>query len=132
MAAKSAYLEGKILDHVLGRTTYTAPATLYAALFTSAPNDAGGGTEVSAGGYARVAITNNTTNFPNASGSSKSLAVAHVFPTASAVWGSVVAVGLYDASTGGNLLYWASITPRTVNSGDIQNLGIGSFTFTED
>jgi len=51
--SKSDYLEGKVLDHLLGRTTYTAPATVYVALYTSAPTDSGGGTEVS-GGLRRV------------------------------------------------------------------------------
>lgn len=40
------YLENKLLDHFLGTTAYTMPSPVYVALFTVAPGDAGGGTEV--------------------------------------------------------------------------------------
>lgn len=69
------------------------------------PNDAGtGGVEVSGGGYARVSITNNTTNFPNASNGSKSNGTVITFPSATVAWGTVVGWGIWDASTGGNLI----------------------------
>lgn len=133
MAGKSDYLENKILDHVLGNTAFSAPANLYFALFTSAPTDAGGGTEVSGFSYARVNLTNNTTNFPNASGGSKSNGAAITFPTASGSWGSVVAFGVFDAATSGNLLYWAMLTtPKTVGNGDAVAFDIGQVVFTED
>lgn len=103
--SKSDYLESKVLDHLLGRTTYTAPATVYVALYTTAPTDAGGGTEVSGGGYARKAVTNDATNWPAASGGSKANGTAIAFPEATANWGTVVAWGLFDASSDGNLLY---------------------------
>lgn len=104
--SKSDYLENKILDHVLGGGDYTRPATVYVGLFTTAPSDTGGGTEVSGGSYARVAVTNNATNFPAASSGSKSNGTAITFPAATANWGTVVAFGIFDASSGGNLLYW--------------------------
>lgn len=63
----SNFLEGSLLDHVFGSVDYTPPVTFYVALFTVTPSDSGGGTEVSGGSYARVAMTNNPTNFPNAS-----------------------------------------------------------------
>lgn len=104
--SKSNYLENALLDHVLGGGDYTRPATVYAALFTVAPGEAAGGTEVTGGSYARVAITNNATNFPAASGGSKSNGTAITFPQASANWGTVVALGVFDASTSGNLLFY--------------------------
>jgi len=64
MAGKSDYLENTILDLVYGGVAYTPPAILYVALFSVAPTDAGGGTELSGGGYARVAVPNDLTNFP--------------------------------------------------------------------
>ena len=65
MAAFSDYLENKVLGHVFGGTAYTAPTTLYVALYTVAPSDTGGGTEVSGGAYAinfyfNVSCTNPT------------------------------------------------------------------------
>ena len=50
--SKSDYLENEILDHVLGGADYSRPATVYIALYTAAPTDAGGGTEVTGGSYA--------------------------------------------------------------------------------
>ena len=72
MAAFSDYLENKVLGHVFGGTAYTAPTTLYVALYTVAPSDTGGGTEVSGGGYARQTSTftvsgTNPTEATNAS-----------------------------------------------------------------
>jgi len=130
----SDFTEQKLLDHLLGATSYTPPATLYFALFTSAPSDSGGGTEVSGGSYARVGVTNNTTNFPNASGTSptsKANGTAITFPTASANWGTVVAVGIFDASSGGNLIAWADLTAnKTINNGDTGSFASSSLTFS--
>mgnify|MGYP001016290781 FL=1 len=130
----SDYLEQKVLNHVFGATAYSAPGTLYFALFTAAPSDSGGGTEVTGGSYARVALTNNTTNFPNATGTSptsKSNGVAVTFPTASANWGTVVAFGIFDASSGGNLICWADLTAnKTVNNGDTASFAASALTIT--
>ena len=61
--ALSDYLENKLIDHVFRGTAYTAPGTVYVALFTSACSDSAGGTEVSGGSYARAALTTTTTNW---------------------------------------------------------------------
>jgi hypothetical protein len=133
MAGKSDYLENKVLDLLLGAVSYTVPTTVYVALYTAAPTDAGGGTEVSGGGYARVAVTNNTTNFPAASNGSKSNGTTISFPTATADWGTVVAVGIFDAATAGNLLFWANLTTsKTIQNGDTAQFSAGSLSFTED
>lgn len=133
MAGKSDYLENKILDHILGATAYSAPATLYFALFTSAPNDAGSGTEVSGGSYARVAVTNNATNFPNAASGTKSNGAAIAFAQATATWGTITSFAIFDALSSGNMLFWADLTtPRTVQSGDTLSFPIGSILFIED
>jgi hypothetical protein len=115
----SDYLENKLLDNLFGATAYTVPGTLYVSLFTAAPSDSGGGTEVTGGSYARVAVTNNTTNWPNASGGAKSNGTIITFPTPTANWGTVVAFGIHDAASAGNLLAWATLTTnRTINNGD--------------
>lgn len=133
----SVYLEKKLLDHVWGKTTFTAPATTYWALLTVACTDSGGGTEVTGGSYARVAVTNNTTNWPNATGgspSSKSNGTAITWPTPSAGWGTPIVAAEYDASTGGNLLRWGYIvTPTLVSNGDsAPSFAIGQLTNTLD
>jgi hypothetical protein len=130
--SKSDYLENELLDHVLGNAAYTAPATVYVALYTVAPTDAGGGTEVSGGSYARVAVTNNATNWPAASGGAKANGTAITFPTATADWGTVVAFAILDAATAGNFLYWADLTAnKTVSSGDTASFAVGELDVTE-
>ena len=131
--SKSNYLENKVLDHVLGGGDYTRPATVYVALYTVAPSDTGGGTEVSGGSYARVAVTNNSTNFPAASGGAKSNGTEITFTTATASWGTVVAFGIFDAATSGNLLLWADLTAnKTIDSGDTAKFAVGDLDYTED
>jgi len=117
MAGFSDYLEDKVLDHVFGGNAYTAPSTLYVALYTVAPTDTGGGTEVSGGGYVRKSgtFTVSGTNPTTASNSS-----AIEYPTATADYGTVVAVGIFDASSSGNLLAYANLTSsKVVSSGDV-------------
>ena len=117
--AMSDFLENELLDHVLSAATYTAPATTHIALYTAAPNDAGGGTEVSGGTYARVAYTNSVGNWPAASGGSKSNANVIDFGTATANWGTIVAVAILDAGAAGNFLFYGNLTAsKTVNNGD--------------
>lgn len=137
MAGVSDYLENKILDHLLGNTPYTAPTTVYLALFTVAPNfeTGAGGTEVSttSTGYARLAVSNNTTNFPNASAGSKSNGTTLTFATPLTSWGTVVAYGVYDASTVGNLLFGNNLTnSKTINLGDTVSFAVGALSLTLD
>jgi hypothetical protein len=132
----SDYSEAKILDQVFGGTAWTAPSTLYAALYTAAPSDSGGGTEVSGGSYARVAVTNNTTNFPAATGTSpttKNNGTTITFATATADWGTVVAMAIYDASSGGNEIAWCTLTQnKTVSNGDTASFAANAFSMTLD
>lgn len=134
--SKGDYLENKILDHVLGGADYTRPATVYCKLFTAAPDDTGGGTQVSTANwtnYAAVAITNNDTNFPAATGGVKSNGAAINFGTATIPSGTVTVTSwsLEDASN--NLLYWGELsTPRTIANGDTVSFAIGDLTIIED
>ena len=111
------YLEDKLLKHTFTNTAFTSPTAVYLGLFTSAPTDTGGGTELSGNAYARHAVTFAV------SGTSPTLATnssAIEYPTATASWGTLVAVAVFDASTSGNMLAWADLASnRTVGSGDI-------------
>jgi hypothetical protein len=125
--SKSDYLENKVLDHVLRNTALTSPTTVYAALYTVAPSDTGGGTEVTGNAYARTAITFGA---PSAGVASNSAAVT--FPTATpSGWGTIVAMGVFDAATVGNLLYWTTITNKAVNAEDTAEFAIGDIDITE-
>ena len=132
MASKSDFLENAILNHMVGGPDYARPATLYFALYTSAPTDAGGGTEVAGGSYARAAVTNNANNFPAAVSGLKSNAVAIPYAAASAAWGNATHFGIFDAPVGGNLLFHNSLTvPRSIGSGDQYTFSINAIQFTE-
>ena len=127
----SDFLELELLDHVFGAAAYTAPVTLYIALFTAAPTDAGGGTEVTGGSYARVAVTNNATNFPAASAGAKSNGTEIAFTAATADWGTVVALGIFDAASAGNLLAWADLAAnKVVNNGDTAKFPVNDLDIT--
>lgn len=134
MSAMSNYLEKALNDHVLGGGDFTRPGTVYFALFTGVTDgDAGTVTQVSGGSYARAAVTNNSTNFPGASlgSGSKSNGQQITFPTATGSWGTVTHWGVYDAPSGGNLLYWGELTsPRNIGTGDTPRFNEGAFTIT--
>jgi len=130
MSAFSDYLENKLTDLIFRAQSFTAPATIYVALFTAAPSDSGGGTEVSGGSYARVAITTSLANWAgtqsagstaasSGTGGASSNNGAITFPTPSANWGVITHFGIFDASSGGNLLVHGALTAsKTVNNGD--------------
>ena len=127
----SDFAENEILDHLLSAATYTPPATLYLAVFTAAPTDAGGGTEVTGGSYARLAVTNDATNFPAAVAGAKSNGVALTMVTASANWGTIVAYALFDASSAGNMIGWADLTSSVIiNNGDTLRFAAGALTYS--
>jgi|TARA_B100001057_G_scaffold394187_1_gene403303 hypothetical protein len=128
MAGFSDYLENKVLEHVFENSAYTAPSTLYAALFTVAPSDTGGGTEVSGGGYVRktAAFTVSGTNPTTATNGS-----AIEYPTATGNYGTVVAVGVFDASSSGNLLAYANLdSSKVVSTGDVFRFNAGDLDIT--
>ena len=125
MAGFSNYLETKVLEHVFGGSADTAPTTLYVALFTAAPSDTGGGTEVSGGAYAR-----QTAAF-TVSGDTASNTAAIEYATATADYGTVVAMGVYDALTSGNLLAYGTLTTsKTVSNGDVFRFNASAIDIT--
>lgn len=128
--SKTDYAENKVLDHLTGKATFAA-VTSRVGLFTAAPSDSGGGTEVSGGSYARV--TTAAGDWNSAASGSTSNANSITFPTASGSWGTVTHFGLFDAASGGNLLRWAALTTsKTVGSGDTPSFAAGALVFTED
>ena len=128
MAGFSDYLEDKVLDHVFGGNAYTAPATLYVALYTVAPDDTGGGTEVTGGAYARQT---STFTVSGTSPTTATNAATVEYPTATADYGTVVAVGILDALTSGNLLAYANLdTSKVVTSGDVFRFDAGDLDIT--
>lgn len=126
----SNYTENKVLDHVVGKTSFTMPST-WLALFTVAPTDAGGGTEVTGGSYARVATAG--ADWSAASGGAITNANALTFPQATDNWGTIVAAALLDASSGGNMLIWGDLAVnKTVTTDDTISFPAGDIDFTLD
>lgn len=123
----SDYLENKILDHIRG-TAYTSPTNLYLALFTSDPGENGAGTEVSGGSYARKIVTFNAA----ASGSMSNSADV-LFDVATANWGTISHVAVYDALTAGNLLFSGPLTTaKTINNTDQLKIIAGDLAISLD
>ena len=134
MSAISDYLENELIKHLFRTGSFTKPTGLYLALFTVAPSDSGGGTEVTGGAYARQQRDPLDANWDATSGTDGKTANTAVvtFPAPTANWGTIVAFGLFDAVTGGNLLFTAALTlDKTVNNGDdAPSFPAGSLTFT--
>jgi len=123
----SNFLETEILDHVFGGAAYTAPTTLYLALFTATPGETGGGTEVSGNGYVRKAVAFTT------SGNTTSNTSAVEYPTATGSFGTVTSVGVFDASTSGNLMAFAALSSsKTIETGDVFRVPAADLDITLD
>ena len=127
MSAMSDYLENKFLDHFLGTASTSAPAAVYVGLHTADPTDAGSGAEVSGFGYARQSMA-----FGAASSGTASNSAAVEFPAASGGnWGTITHIGIWDASTTGNLLFHAALTTsKTINDGDIFKIAASGVDIT--
>ena len=114
---------------MFGGSAYTAPSTLYVALFTAAPSDTGGGTECSGGSYERKSMAAMTVSGTSPTTATNGSAVE--FVTATGSWGTVTHVGVFDASTSGNLLAWAALTAsKAVASGDVFRFSAGDLDIT--
>ena|ERR1700693_5059348 len=119
----SQYLENANANWFRGTTFPAAPATLYLALFTTAPingTDAAA-VEVTGTAYVRKAITANTTNFAAPSGAAPATSARgadFVFATPGASWGTVVGWALYDAASAGHMLSYGAFAPQAVGTGD--------------
>jgi hypothetical protein len=142
MSAMSDYLENKLVDQLFRGQTAPTTTTLYVALYTAAPSDTGGGTEVSGSNYSRVAVTSSLANWAGTQSAGSTLASsgtggqtsnngAITFPTPSATWGTVTHFAIYDATSGGNELFWGALTiSKTINSGDTVSFPAASLSIT--
>ncbi len=141
--AMTDYLENKVVDWLFRGQTFTPPATIYVALYTASCNDAGGGTEVTGGSYARVGVASSLANWAGTQSAGSTTAstgtggqtsnnAAVTFPAPTANWGVVTHFALLDASTAGNMLICQALTAsKTINSGDsAPSFAIGALTVT--
>jgi hypothetical protein len=127
MAGLGVAYQNRALDAILGSggvtlgSGFTLPANLWVALYTVAPTSAGGGTEVSGGGYARVEVANDATTFPNAgtpTPGQKANGIAVAFATSTGSWGTVTSFGIHDDPTADSLVGFGAVTtPLSIVAG---------------
>jgi hypothetical protein len=120
MSSFSDYLEDAVLNYVFRNTGTPTSTNVYLGLYTATPSDTGGGTEVTGSGYAR-----QLTVFDAASGGAITNTAAESFTASGGAFGTVTAIGIFDALTGGNLLAWDGITSATITDGDTLTFPIG-------
>ena len=131
MSEASDYVENQILDCYLNQSNITAPTAIYLGLHTASPADDASGTEVSGNGYARVAITTKFSAASGTGGSLSSNADITGFAASGGNWGTVSHVGIWDASTSGNLLFHTALdSSAAVNDGDSYQISSGNLTIT--
>lgn len=130
MSAISDYLEDTLQNWYWRGVAHTPAATAFLALYTANPSDAGGGTEVSAGGYARYPVVKGTANWNASSAGTVTNLPAFVVGTATADWGTITAMSFMDTASGtGNLLWWGTLTAsKIVQNGDIFQFAAGSIS----
>jgi hypothetical protein len=121
------HLETELLDFAFTTGTATRPTAWYVALFTATPNDAGGGTEVSGSAYARQSVAFSV------SGNTATNSGAVEYPTSTGSYGTVSHVGVFDASTGGNLLAYSALNvSKAIATGDVFRIPAGDLDITLD
>lgn len=126
MTALSNYLETLLLTWAMTANAATRPTAWYVALFTAAPSDTGGGTELSTGGYARQSATWTVSN----NQASNSAIIDFV---SSGDWANITHVGIFDAATAGNLLWHGALTTaRDPASGDTVRFAAGALIVSLD
>jgi hypothetical protein len=129
MSSFTDYTENLVLNWLFTTNSATRPTAWYVGLFTAAPSDTGGGTEVSGSGYARKA-TGTITVSGTATTATNSAAI-EFDPADGGDWGTITHAAIFDAETSGNMLAWAELTTaRTINDGDVFRVPASSLTIT--
>ena len=136
------YVVNAFIDLWFRAQAFTWPSTAYFALFTTAPTNAGGGVEVNVGAYARVSTPFSLAGISGTQSAGSTVASSGTggvisnnfslaFPTPTADWGTIVAEGVFDSVSAGNLLFWNTIASRSVLDGsDPQTHAPGSWSIT--
>lgn len=130
MSSFTDYTENLVLTWLFTGSSATRPTAWYVGLFTAAPSDTGGGTEVTGNGYARVATGTLSVSGPSPTNCTNAAAIE--FAAASGGnWGTITHIAIFDADTSGNMLGWAALTTsRTINDGDIIRIPAGDLDIT--
>jgi hypothetical protein len=142
--ALTNFAENRIVDALLRGQALGAPATVHVGLDTVACTEAGGGTEVTGGSYARVAVTSSLANWAGTQSAGSTVASSGTsgttgnnapitFPTPTGSWGTVVSVRFWDAASAGNAWVCTPLTvSQTINTGNAVSFPAGSLTLQID
>jgi len=119
------YLRNRLLDATLKNTTYTSPATVYMALYSTVNTATTAGTELTGNSYSRQSVT-----FDSAASGLIASNAAVTFTSVGNTWLPAVSTAVIDASTGGNMLYFQNGVPRTVPADESLTFESGDITIT--
>jgi hypothetical protein len=125
----TTYQQQRILNRLFGAVAYTEPATLYLGVSSTTINENGtGATEPTGGAYSRISVSNNTSTWGNLSvGVGRQNLVPFEWASATAPWGTITYVGVYDALTGGNMLYYSElVVPKNIGADDVLRVAVNS------
>jgi len=130
--SKTNWARNQVQDYLFGGVSFTPPATLYLGLSTTTPSVTGSNiTEPSGAGYARVAITNNKSNFSYSTSGCVLNTGSIVFPESSGSWGTILSVVLFDASTSGSAWDYTTLTtPKVVQDTTIISFSASAVSFS--
>ena len=130
MSSFTDYTENLVLTWLFTGSSATRPTAWYVGLFTAAPSDSGGGTEVSGSGYARVVTGTMTVSGTSPTNCTNSAAIEFA-AARGGNWGTITHIAIFDALTSGNMLGWAQLTTsRTINDGDVLRIPAGDLDIT--
>jgi hypothetical protein len=132
VAAFSDYIENALINHLRGTAFPTVPANFYVGLYSTATDDAGGGTELTGNGYARVAVSPAAGSWAAPSGGVTSNAIEIAFPAATgSAWSAATHFAIHDASSAGNRFYHGALTAsKTAQVGDVIRFSPGALQIT--
>ena len=126
MSEMSNYLENALINHTLRNSALSAPSAVFVSLHTANPDEDASGSELSGSAYARQAAT-----FAAPSNGVSTTSADINFPQATGSWGTVSHIGIWDASSSGNMLYYTALdASKTIATGDILKIAAGSLTVT--
>lgn len=138
MASKSDYLEGKDLNHNLGKEAFTMPAALAVALCTAVPTDASTGstiTEATYTGYLRKAIIGSELTQSGTSPTKNANNAVITFAACTGSTSTIIGFALCDSATtaAGNVLYWGTVTSTVISITQTPaTIASGALEVTED
>jgi hypothetical protein len=120
--------ETHVLQYVFTTTSVTRPTAWYVGLFTADPTDTGSGaTEITGNNYSRVSATFSVT------GATATTTAAVEFAAATGSWGTISHIGIFDASSGGNLIAHSALSAsKAIGTGDVFRIPTGDLDITLD